>query len=63
MKTQNIRFHLNLEVSYPDHLDDNWVQEQYLSSDRFSVEGFPGEPGTVISVSAGIDKSETRGSC
>jgi hypothetical protein len=63
MKTQIIRFHVDLEVSYPDHLEDDWVREKYLSSDRFSVEGFPGEPGIVTCAHSHMEKSETPSSC
>jgi hypothetical protein len=45
-----------LEIACPDRLDTGWVYEEYLSSDRFSIEEFPGEPGTVISACTSYER-------
>ena len=54
MKKRTIKFHLELEVEYPDHLDDDWVSEQFLMSPRFSTEVFKGDPGVVMSALSGV---------
>jgi hypothetical protein len=56
MKRATIRFSLELCVSYPDYLDDDWVSNQYLSSDRFSTLPFNGEPGGVIAASSSVEE-------
>lgn len=56
MKKQSITFTFTIDVAYEDHLCDDWIGEQYLSSDRFSTLSFPGEPGSVLATSTGIEK-------
>lgn len=54
MKRRTIKFHLDLDVVFPEHLDDQWVCDQYLSSARFSIDSFQGEPGVIMCASSGV---------
>lgn len=54
MKTLRIKFHLDLEVVIPDAYDQDWLADQYLSSDRLSIDPRPGEIGVVVCASSGV---------
>jgi hypothetical protein len=43
MKQAKLAITLELEISYPDAFDDDWVCEQYYSSPRCGVYEFEGE--------------------
>lgn len=53
-KIVRVKFELELDIAYPDNLSDDEVSEQYLSSDRFSISHFDGEPGTVLAAARGV---------
>jgi hypothetical protein len=54
MKRATIAFSYVLDIAYDDSLDDEWVCEQFLRSDRFSTLHFEGEPGIVEACSYGV---------
>ena len=56
MKSATIKFSYVLDIAYPDHLDDEWVCEQFLRSERFSTLHFEGEPGIVEAASYGVEE-------
>jgi hypothetical protein len=51
-----IKFNLELEILCQDNLDDEWVAEQYLLSDRFSTRNFQEEPGIVVLAASNIQE-------
>jgi hypothetical protein len=56
MKRATIAFSYVLDIAYDDSLDDEWVCEQFLRSDRFSTLHFEGEPGIVEACSYGVEE-------
>ena len=55
MKRATVKITVELEISYSDVFDDDWVREQYLSSPRCSIEEQNKEVGYHTCSSAGVD--------
>ena len=61
MKKRTIKFNFEIEVAYSEHLDDDWVADQYLSGPRFSIEGFRGEPAVILCAVSGVEEVRSYG--
>jgi hypothetical protein len=61
-KMRSIKMIIDLEVSYDESLDDEYVKNKYLfDSDRCSTVKFRGEPGLIITSIATAEVTEING--
>ena len=60
MKTFSVAFKLTLDIVCPDHLDPDWVADQFVyGSDRFSTFRIAGDPAYGITIQAASSGTES----